>query len=352
MIKRKTWGQTAKRGAPPHTRTALVVSAGGAKGAFAVGAIRSIYRRFRSTGWFSIVGGSSTGAMIAPLAALLGGPPDIASSALDLLIEGYTSMKTSDILERNRFAALVRHRNSLAATEPLRKFIRTHMTQERFDWLQSDEAPLCYVVYTNFTTGNKVAVSPKDPGIDRDRFLDSMLASASVPVYMEPTIIDGDYCFDGGVRDVLPFDEAVRRGADRVVPVFLDPVHLSESPGSYQSLKGVAERAISILLDEVARNDYEQVRMVHLATRFCRRLRSELGWIPRANRIIDGICREEEFAELFRSSTPRLDIIEGIRPDEVITTDALQFDPEKMRQWMAEGEAKAERAVSDNPFLG
>jgi predicted acylesterase/phospholipase RssA len=51
----------------PETKcTALVISGGGAMGAFAVGAVRYIFRRHRETGWFSIVGGCSTGALMAP----------------------------------------------------------------------------------------------------------------------------------------------------------------------------------------------------------------------------------------------------------------------------------------------
>ena len=47
----------------------------------------------------------------------------------------------------------------------------------------------------------------------RERFIDAMIASASVPVIMEPTIIDGQVCYDGGVRDLLPFTRAINLGA-------------------------------------------------------------------------------------------------------------------------------------------
>jgi len=55
-------------------RTALVISGGGAKGAFAVGAVKSMFGRFRSAG-----------ALIASFAALLAAPEPIAAEAMDTL---------------------------------------------------------------------------------------------------------------------------------------------------------------------------------------------------------------------------------------------------------------------------
>ncbi|MBA7476842.1 hypothetical protein ES707_12238 [subsurface metagenome] len=46
-----------------------------------------------------------------------------------------------------------------------------------------------------------------------------MIASASVPVIMEPTIIDGQVGYDGGVRDLLPFTRAINQGAETIVPI-------------------------------------------------------------------------------------------------------------------------------------
>ena len=61
--------------------TALIISGGGAKGAFATGVIKQIFKEYRSSGWFSIIGGCSTGAPITPLAGLLGAPSEVAEEA-------------------------------------------------------------------------------------------------------------------------------------------------------------------------------------------------------------------------------------------------------------------------------
>jgi len=46
-----------------------------------------------------------------------------------------------------------------------------------------------------------------------------MSASPSVPVIMEPTIIDGQVCYDGGVRDLPPFTRAINLGAETILPI-------------------------------------------------------------------------------------------------------------------------------------
>ena len=178
-------------------KTALVISGGGCKGAFAVGAIWSLYDRFRDTGWFSIVGGSSTGALIAPLASLLAAPEPMASNARKTMVYFYSHLKTHDVLVRKNIFGLLLEQNSLNHYTPLKNLIERIFIPECFQWLRTEDAPYCYVVYVNYRTGRKVFVSPKDEGMTRERFIDAMLASLSVPVFIEPTMIDGDACFDG-----------------------------------------------------------------------------------------------------------------------------------------------------------
>lgn len=51
------------------SRTALIISGGGSKGAFAVGVLKFIFSQ-RPNIRFDLICGTSTGALIAPLAAL------------------------------------------------------------------------------------------------------------------------------------------------------------------------------------------------------------------------------------------------------------------------------------------
>jgi predicted acylesterase/phospholipase RssA len=75
-------------------RAALVISGGGAKGAFAVGVVKHLFLAYRETGWFAITGGTSTGALISPIAALMAAPDPMGSEALHTLERMYTTVST------------------------------------------------------------------------------------------------------------------------------------------------------------------------------------------------------------------------------------------------------------------
>ena len=111
-------------------------------GAFAAGAIWSIFERFRGSGWFSIVGGCSTGALIAPLASLMAADEPMASNARKTTIYFYSHLKTSDVLTRKNIIGLIQEHNSLNRYTPLKKLIHRIFIPETFQWLQGPEAPL------------------------------------------------------------------------------------------------------------------------------------------------------------------------------------------------------------------
>lgn len=331
-------------------RTALVVSGGGAKGAFAVGAVKSIFERFRSTGWFSIVGGSSAGALIAPFAALLAAPEPIATEAMDTLEASATDVTTADILEKQGILSLLSRRDCLNESDPLEAMIRRTLRPEWFDWLRSPEAPDCYVMYTNFRTGRKIAASPKDPGMTRERFIASMLASASVPVLMEATLIDGDICYDGGVRDLVPFETAIALGAETIVPIFLDPETVEPSDSRLRRMDEVLLRAVTIMLDETGLNDLQLASDVAIATRVKKELMAAFEGDGNAERRLREVFGRPEYGALFADEKRLAHIVHGLRPDRVMTNNPLSFEPEKMHEWMYLGFAKAGRVVQTSPF--
>ena len=269
---------------------------------------------------------------------------------MDVLIQGYTESKTGDLLERNRIIDYLHKRNYVNSSEPLRRLLNEKIRPEWFDWLQSDSAPACYVVYTDFHTGKKITVSPKDYGVDRERFIEATLASASVPILMEPTYIDGYACFDGGVRDVLPIERAIELGAERIIPIFLDPEEMEKTETDYRNIKEIALRTVVICMDEIIRNDFQQAKYLQNAAAFKKELWEKLGRSRRNRKKLKELCENEEFSELFGPGRVVIDILDGLRPDQLMTYDMLTFDPETMRRWLAWGEEKAGEVVIKNPF--
>ncbi|MDE0573453.1 patatin-like phospholipase family protein [Demequina sp. B12] len=51
---------------------------------------------------------------------------------------------------------------------------------------------------------------------DEGPMADAILASASVPAALPPTLIDGEHYIDGGVVNSIPLGEAIRRGATEI----------------------------------------------------------------------------------------------------------------------------------------
>ncbi len=330
--------------------TALVISGGGSKGAFAVGAIRSMYERYRQDGWFSIVGGSSTGGLIAPFAALLGLDIELADKVLEELVETYGNVQTKDIIERHGPIESILKKGSLHETQPLRRIIETALTEERFEILKERSSPICYVVYTSFTTGKSTCVSPRDNEMTRERFIDAMLASASVPVVMQATIIDGESCYDGGARDVLPLRQAVEFGAEVIVPIFLDPEYLPVNEQPLLRIDRVLYRSVAIMLDEILANDIQEAVTIQRAVHLRNRLFKTFGKSLWGRRKLKKMLADPFLSPLIGEDKKLHTILPGIRPKERMTSDSLKFDPVQMRRWIEQGAAGARATLTISPF--
>lgn len=339
--------------------TALVLSGGGAKGAFAVGVLVDLYKRYRSDGWFTITGGASTGALIAPFAALLGAPKPLADQVLARLVHSYTTLETSDLLDHRSWISMLRHRDAFNDTRPLRKMISDALEEPWFDWLQRPETPECYVVYTNFRTGEKTVASARQAGMTRQRFLDAMLASASVPAVMSATEIDGTMCYDGCLRDLLPVEHAVDLGAEVVVPVYLDPEGIGEPTDPLDRVDEIVVRSVMILVNEIGRNDVEIPRLQSIGVEIRERLKaientaSKLVGTGRVRALrarIDSLLNDPRLAPLLGEHLRVRRIVDGVRPAYPLGHDALKFRPEQMRQWLSHGTEVSRRVFLESPF--
>jgi NTE family protein len=335
---------------PRPKKTALVISGGGAKGAFAVGVLKHLFKTYRDTGWFAIAGGTSTGALIAPIAAAMGAPDPMGTEAFETLEHMYTNVSTPDILEKQSIFELMTRQDCLYESDPLNDLLHRHLRPEWFAWLQSPDAPYCYVVYTNYQTGQKVAMSPKDKGMKRERFIKGMLASASVPVIMEATPIDDEVCYDGGVRDLLPFSNAIDVGAETIVPIFLDPEAFPKTQNRFRRMDKILLRTLSILVDETGRNDFAMAHLINIGIQAKEEILAAFGHDNAALKKLKKIFEAEKYQELFGTEKRLITLIKGLRPDEALTEDSLTFDPVKMKAWVDLGEQKAQEVIQTSPF--
>ena len=191
----------------------LALSGGGAKGAFGAGFLN---------GWtdsgtrpnFKIVTGISTGALIAPL-AFLGSEYD------DELREGYTTIKTKDILNVEGILGFgilpVLFGESYASTKPLQKMIADLVDQSVLESIAREYAKgrRLYIGTTNLDAQRVVAwdmgaiASSGHPDALK-LFRKVMLASASIPGAFPPVYFDVE--IDGKKYDEMHVDGGVITG--------------------------------------------------------------------------------------------------------------------------------------------
>jgi predicted acylesterase/phospholipase RssA len=197
---------------PAQVRTALVLSGGGAHGAFAAGVL---------TGWseagtrpeFDVVTGVSAGAIIAVL-AFLGPAYD------DRLGVIYTTTGNHDIFRFRPLAGIL-WADSLADPARLRKRIAAELTPEFVDLIAAEhrKGRRLYVATTDLDSKRPAvwdlgAIAASGAPSRRTLLCDVILASCSVPALFPPVPIDVE--IDGRWHTELHVDGAV--SADAFLP--------------------------------------------------------------------------------------------------------------------------------------
>jgi NTE family protein len=190
--------------------------------------------------------GTSVGALNA---AWVAGHP----SAADLagLVEVWKGMRRRDVFPFAGVAGLAGRSDHLLSSDGLRSLLERHLT---FSVLEEAAIPL-QVVATDVTSGSEVALT-RGPAVP------AILASAAIPGFFAPQVIDGRALFDGGVADNTPISHAVSGGATTVYVL----------PGSYPcTLDGPPPTALGMVLQAI--NLMVHARLAHDVERYESRTR-------------------------------------------------------------------------------
>jgi len=203
------------------TRRLLVVSGGGARGAWGVGVVEEL---IKDSGSYQAVFGTSTGSLMAPLILL----KDTAQ-----LAEIYTHVTQSDIFSKNPFSVKVNPTTgavttslnfwavlrfifgskTFGKTENLRRLIRNTLTQARYDsllQLYHQQGMVVAVAVTNTRTGDlQLRYDSEFTTADHDKFCDWIWASANEPLFMSYVPMGDTSYVDGGLREVVPIQNGL-----------------------------------------------------------------------------------------------------------------------------------------------
>ncbi len=206
--------------AEPTLRNVLVLSGGGANGAYTVGVLNG-WTASGQRPQFDVVTGISTGALIAPF-AFLGSEYD------ETLRRSYTECKEGDIFNRRWLPALL-WADSLADSTPLKKRIAAEITPEILSQVADAhrDGRRLYVGTTDLDSKRLVvwdmgAIAAGSDGNKLELFRDVLLASASVPGLLPP--VDIHIEVDGQQHTELHVDGGVSAS------LFLQPSMLGVKP--------------------------------------------------------------------------------------------------------------------------
>ncbi len=221
-------------------KTAFVLSAGGAKGAWQVGVLRKLAQRGVHP---DVIYGTSVGAMNAAGLGYLGA---------EGLEEIWRRLRSKRDLMRFNFSSLFLMSSGLYHTKPLKKLLGNFISG----------TPLCEVVAckVSLNTGEVSYVSNRNVSIEI--FREAVQASASIPIIMSPV---GEW-MDGGTREYTPLRRAIRSGCTKIIVILTRPFGINpsrsfvlEKTGMWLRLVKVGFRAIvDIMEHEIFLNDLHQ----------------------------------------------------------------------------------------------
>lgn len=251
-------------------KRALVLSGGGGRGAYQIGVLTYL----ESIAWKpDVLVGTSIGAVNA---CALGSGVSITALRerwLDMETEDFQKMRADDVFVDNLF----RRRTHVFDTDPLLSTITGNSRKwQGRAWYDADilnDAASSYDVWitaVDFATHALVYFhNHSAEGITAKM----VQASCSIPLWYEPTTIQGRTYVDGGTIANTPFRQALDLGAEEIVVVLMSPWRGNAAPKWHnsrelemqsdellkipQALWSSFEPALDMLLDEIVWKDYQ-----------------------------------------------------------------------------------------------
>lgn len=232
---------------------ALVISGGGAKGAWGGGVSQALHE-IHNKSWDLFIG-CSTGSLLVTT---------IPSEEFDLLKEMYTSVNNDSIFSVNPFTnegklkkwnalwRIIRGKTSLGESGKLKKILKKHFTEKDYYDLRLINK-LVLITVTNVTTGKVEYFSSME--CEYNDFIDAVIASTSVPPIMDTVTIKGDLYLDGGIMEHVPLTRAIEMGAKEVDVIVHRPETYPDEHWSPRNMFDVITRSVDLLQREVSTSD-------------------------------------------------------------------------------------------------
>jgi NTE family protein len=241
-------------------KRALVLSGGGSKGAFEVGAIDYLVRVAGLH--FNIFLGTSVGALNAVFLSQAGNKKEL-GELIGQLKQFWLAIKGNRSIY-NSFCSIFNllFNDSLYIPRGLKRLLHKCIDLDRV----FDPATIVKITTVAIETGDLAYIDNRRPELRAD-FLNYVLASASVPLFFPPVHIGGKHWYDGGLRDITPLGAVFKEEPDEIVVIVTYPVGLNFDPilprvkpkGAFKTIL----RSIDILTSEIATNDIQLANLLN-----------------------------------------------------------------------------------------
>lgn len=222
-------------------KTALILSGGGAKGAFECGA-EKYAREVKGYQW-DLIAGVSVGALNGVMLAM---------EKYDRLYEIWNTISNDQVYTGgfNLWSTikLLFGAKSFYGNEPLRRMLAQEYEPDKIKVdVRVGAVSLITGEYTQFTPGTP-------------HFLEAVLASTVIPIIWTPVEISPDYpsMVDGGARNVSPLGDVLASEPDEIVVINCDTEQLAQQPEAAKNIVKIGLRTTDILVNELFRGDLQE----------------------------------------------------------------------------------------------
>jgi len=272
-------GVAEHRPSAARGRTALVLSGGGARGAYQAGILRGLVEIGVIGGQrspFDIIVGSSAGAINA---AMLAAHANALGTGVERLLEVWNTITAADVF-RTDLASLGRigarwawdlsfggalrrvQPKALLDTAPLRTLLKRIPLARIEEHVASGALYAVAVSATDLYTSNGFlfvqgsdAIRPWTRSrwrIERTRLtFDHVMASSAIPIFFPSVAIDGRHFGDGSIRNTSPLSPAINLGADRILAIGVQGTGESAPPRAKKLPPPTIAQIAGVLLDAV-----------------------------------------------------------------------------------------------------
>ncbi|MBI3783153.1 MAG: patatin-like phospholipase family protein [Deltaproteobacteria bacterium] len=296
-----------------RTMLGLVLTAGGARGAYQAGVLKRLGELpalRRSPSPFQIVTGASAGAING---ATIASRSDDFGAATQSLAKLWAELQVHNVFKNDAVSlgmnglrllqdlalgGLIGQpgMQSLLNAEPLRRYLTQHLNLEGVgEAIRKGHLFAAAITATSYHSGKSFIFIEGRPGhplwaksrrvtLSVRLTIDHILASAAIPIVFQPVLVRsevGDFYFgDGGLRLVTPFSPAIRLGADRVFGI---GVRCQQSADDLSNTELVARRDEKPIM---AKPPLSQICGVFLNAIFLDHLDTDFDHLQRMNQLI------------------------------------------------------------------